>query len=118
MNRLKTFDIPLKTYRDLNAFKFYFNDTGLLLSFYEQNVSFDIINGNLGIFKGGIFENSIVQCLIDNGLFIYYYQKSETIELDSVIYLNGKVVPIEVKFGKNIKSSNLKTILEKENLDY
>ncbi len=118
VNRLKTFDIPLKAYRDLNAFKFYFNDTGLLLSFYEQNVSFDIINGNLGIFKGGIFENVIAQCLIDNELPIYYYQKNETLEIDFVTYINGKIVPIKVKSGKNIKASSLKNILEKENLDY
>ncbi len=118
VNRLKTFDIPLKAYRDLNAFKFYFNDTGLLLSFYEQNVSFDIINGNLGVFKGGIFENAIAQCLIDNQLPIYYYQKNETVEIDFVTYMKRKIVPIEVKSGKNIKASSLKTILEKERLDY
>ena len=118
VNRLKTFDIPLKAYRDLNAFKFYFNDTGLLLSFYEQNVSFDIINGNLGVFKGGIFENAIAQCLIDNGLSIYYYQKNENVEIDFVTYMKGKIVPIEVKSGKNIKASSLRTILEKESMDY
>lgn len=118
INRLKTFDIPLRAYRDLNAFKFYFNDTGLLLSFYEQNVSYDIINGNLGVFKGGIFENAIAQCLIDNGLPIYYYQKSDTIEIDFVTSIQGKIVPIEVKSGKNTKASSIKTIVEKENLEY
>ena len=118
VNRLKAFDIPLKAYRDLNAFKFYFNDTGLLLSFYEQNVSFDIINGNLGVFKGGIFENAIAQCLIDNGLPIYYYQKNDSVEIDFITFMNGKIVPIEVKSGKNTKATSLKTTIEKENLDY
>lgn len=118
VNRLKVFDIPLKAYRDLNAFKFYFNDTGLLLSFYEQNVSYDIINGNLGIFKGGIFENAIGQCLIDNGLPIYYYQKNDTLEIDFITSIQGKIIPIEVKSGKNTKASSIKTIVEKENLDY
>ncbi len=118
VNRLKTFDIPLKAYRDLNAFKFYFNDTGLLLSFYEQNVSFDIINGNLGIFKGGIFENIIAQCLIDNKLPIYYFQKNDSIEIDFVTSINRKIVPIEVKSGKNTKSTSLKKVLEKEHLEY
>lgn len=118
VNRLKAFDIPLKAYRDLNAFKFYFNDTGLLLSFYEQNVSFDIINGYLGVFKGGIFENVIAQCLIDNGLPIYYYQKNDSVEIDFITFMNGKIVPIEVKSGKNTKAASLKTTIEKENLDY
>ncbi len=118
INRLKTFDIPLKAYRDVNAFKFYFNDTGLLLSLYEHDASYEIINGNLGIFKGGVFENVIAQCLIDNGLNIYYYQKNDSLEIDFVTTLKGKIIPIEVKSGKNTKSSSLKTILEKENLEY
>lgn len=118
VNRLKTFDVPLRAYRDLNAFKFYFNDTGLLLSFYEPSTSYEIINGNLGVFKGGIFENAMAQCLIDNGLPLYYYQKSESLEIDFVTSIKGKIVPIEVKSGKNTKASSIKNIIEKENLDY
>lgn len=118
VNRLKTFDLPLRAYRDLNAFKFYFNDTGLLLSFYEQNVRYEIINGNLGVFKGGIFENAIAECLFDNNLPIYYYQKSETLEIDFITSIKGKIVPIEVKSGKNTKATRLRKILEKENFDY
>lgn len=118
VNRLKAFDVPLKAYRDLNAFKFYFNDTGLLLSFYEQNVSYDILNGNLKVFKGGIFENVIAQCLLDNELPIYYYQKNDSVEIDFVTYVNGKIIPIEIKSAKNVKATSLKSVVERENLDY
>ncbi len=118
VNKLKTFDVPLRAYKDLNAFKFYFNDTGLLLSFYDQNIRFEIINGNLGVFKGGVFENVIAQCLIDNGLSLYYYQKSDTLEIDFVTSIQGKIVPIEVKSGRNTKAMSLKTIIEKEKLEY
>ena len=52
------------------------------MAFYKENVSYEIINGNLGVFKGGIFENVIAQCLIDNDLDIYYYQKSDNLEID------------------------------------
>lgn len=116
--RLKKFDIPLRAYKDSNAFKFYLNDTGLLLSFYKENISYDILNGNLGIFKGGIFENVISQCLIYNDLNIYYYLKSDYLEIDFVTYLDNKIVPIEVKSGKNTKCVSIKNIVEKENLDY
>ena len=118
MNWLKTFDISLKAYSDLNAFEFYFNDIGLLLSIYEQNVIYDIINGNFCVFKGGIFENAIAQCLIDNELPIYYYQEDEHVEIDFVTYMKGTIAPIEVKSSKNIKVSSLRTILEKESMDY
>jgi len=118
VNRLKTFDIPLKAYRDPNAFKFYFNDTGLLLAFYKENLSNEIINGNLGVFKGGVFENIVAQCLIDNDLDIYYYQKDDNLEIDFVTYLNNKIVPIEVKSSKNTKAISIKNLIKKEKLDY
>lgn len=115
--RLKTFDIPLRAYRDPNSFKLYLNDTGLLLAFYKENVSYDILNENLGVFKGGIFENAIAKCLIDNELNIYYYQKSDYIEIDFVTSIDNKIIPIEVKSGKNTKCLSIKNIIEKENLD-
>lgn len=118
VNRLKTFDIPLRAYRDPNAFKFYLNDTGLLLSFYQENLSNEIINGNLGVFKGGVFENIIAQALVYNGFDIYYYQKADNLEIDFVIYFDHQIIPIEVKAGKNINATSLKNIIEKENLSY
>ena len=118
VNRLKTFDIPLRAYRDPNAFKFYLNDTGLLLAFYKENLSNEIINGNLGIFKGGVFENIVAQVLTDNELDIYYYQKADNLEIDFITYLNNKIIPIEVKSGKNTKAVSIKNIVEKEKLEY
>lgn len=118
VNRLKTFDIPLRAYRDPNAFKFYLNDTGLLLAFYKENLSNEIINGNLGIFKGGVFENIVAQGLTDNELDIYYYQKADNLEIDFITYLNNKIIPIEVKSGKNTKAVSIKNIVEKEKLEY
>lgn len=111
VNRLKTFDIPLRAYRDPNSFKFHFNDTGLLLAFYKENLSNEIINGNLGFFKDGAIENIIAQSLIDNELDIYYYQKSDNLEIDFVKYLNNKIVSIEVKSSKNTRAVSIKNFV-------
>ena len=46
----------------------------------------EIINGNLGIFKGGVFENIVAQGLTDNELDIYYYQKADNLEIDFITY--------------------------------
>ena len=94
------------------------NDTGLLLAFYKENLSNEIINGNLGVFKGGVFENIVAQSLIDNELDIYYYQKNDNLEIDFITYLNNKIIPIEVKFGNNKNAVSIKNIVEKEKLDY
>lgn len=44
VNKLKTIGIPLKAYRDPQSFKLYLNDTGLLLSMYEENMYLKILN--------------------------------------------------------------------------
>lgn len=116
--RLKCFDIPLKAYRDLSTFKMYFNDTGLLLSMYEENVQFSILRGDLGVFKGGIFENVIAQILKDNNMPIYYYRRDDRLEIDFVTYLNGNIVPIEVKSGHNTKSLSLRNVINENGLKY
>lgn len=118
VNKLKCFDIPLKAYRDINSFKFYLHDTGLLLSMYKENLSNEIINGNLGVFKGALFENIIAQILINNDLDIYYFQKDENVEVDFVTYLDNKILPIEVKSGKNTRSISLKYLISKNIVDY
>ena len=89
-----------------------------LLAFYNENVSYEIINGNLGVFKGGIFENIIAKCLLDNNLEIYYYLKNDSIEVDFITTINNKVVPIEIKSGKNTRAVSIKNLIEKENLEY
>lgn len=117
--RLKAFDIPLTAYRDPASFKLYYVDTGLLLSMYEgKNIQTEILNGNLGIFKGAIFENVIAQILIANGVPTYYYRRDERLEIDFVTLLNDKIIPIEVKSGTNTKSRSLSNLINTKNLDY
>lgn len=116
--RLKTLDKPLRAYRDPKSFKLYFNDTGLLLAMYEENVQFEILNGNAGIFKGGIFENVIAQILLQNNLPIYYYRRDDRLEIDFITLLDNNIVPIEVKSGHSTKSVSLNNIIEKNNIKY
>lgn len=56
--RLKTFEIPLRAYHDLLTFKYYFNDSVLLLPFYEENIQNRILQGDVGVFKGGYTKTS------------------------------------------------------------
>lgn len=113
VNKLKTIDIPLKAYRDPQSFKLYLNDTGLLLSMYEENVAFKILQGELGVFKGGIFENLVYILLKNNHQNIYYFEKGQ-MEIDFITLVNEEPTPIEVKSGYNTKSKSLKLYIEKQ----
>lgn len=46
-------------------------------------------------------ENAVAQELVAHGLWPYYYNSKKRGEIDFVIENNGKVLPIEVKSGKD-----------------
>ena len=96
--------IPLKASKSSNVFRLFSNDTGLLTSAYSAAIKLELINKNSEINNGAHFENAVVQQLTANGLEPYFCKKKNIGELDAVIEMGGKVVPIEVKSGKAYKS--------------
>ena len=96
--------IPLKASKSSNVFRLFSNDTGLLTSAYSAEIKLELINKNSEINNGAHFENAVVQQLTANGLEPYFCKKKNIGELDAVIEMGGKVVPIEVKSGKAYKS--------------
>lgn len=112
VNKLRTIDIPLKAYRDPQSFKLYLNDTGLLLSMYEENMYLNILQGELGVFKGGVFENLVYIMLKQKNPNIYYYEKGQT-EIDFIALIDDQIIPIEVKSGYNTKSKSLRMYIER-----
>ena len=96
--------IPLKASKSGNVFRLFSNDTGLLTSAYSAEIKLELINKNSEINNGAHFENAVVQQLTANGLEPYFCKKKNIGELDAVIEMGGKVVPIEVKSGKAYKA--------------
>lgn len=92
---------PLVLARSRNLFKLFQNDIGLLAAQYAEGIQLRIIKGDKDINFGSIYENAVAQELVAHGLDPYYYNNKKRGELDFVIELNGKVVPIEVKSGKD-----------------
>ena len=93
--------VPLLLSRSRNLFKLFQNDIGLLATQYAEGIQLRIIKGDKGINFGSIYENAIAQELTAHALEPYYYNNKKRGELDFVIELNGKVLPIEVKSGKD-----------------
>lgn len=92
---------PLVLARSRNLFKLFQNDIGLLAAQYAEGIQLRIIKGDKDINFGSIYENAVAQELVAHGLDPYYYNNKKRGELDFVIELNGKVLPIEVKSGKD-----------------
>ena len=93
--------LPLLLYRSRNLFKLFQSDIGLLAAQYAEGIQLRIISGDKSINFGSVFENAVAQELVAHGIDVYYYNNKKRGELDFVIELAGKVLPIEVKSGKD-----------------
>lgn len=96
--------IPLKASKSSNVFRLFSNDTGLLTSAYPAETKLELINKNSEVNNGAHFENAAAQQLTANGLEPYFCKKKNIGELDVLVEMDGKVVPIEVKSGKAYKA--------------
>lgn len=92
--------IPLLASKSSNVFRLFFSDIGLLTSAYPAATKIELINKNGEVNNGAHFENAVAQQLLCNGFELYFCKKKNIGELDFLIEMEGKVVPIEVKSGK------------------
>ena len=73
------------------------------------------MNKEKDINKGAVYENVVAQELYAHGYPLYYYNSKKKGELDFVIEHAGKVLPIEVKSGKDYeKHSALDNVMSVE----
>lgn len=115
VHRLKTIDQPLEAYKELSIFKVYFSDTGLLISQFHESVIKELLTGNLGVYKGAIYENIVAQILHSHQKECYYFEPNTNSEIDFIIYYEGDIVPLEVKAGKNTSSVSFQHFVKKYN---
>lgn len=104
--------LPLKSYEDLSAFKFYLLDVGLLSAMCELN-SDTLLNGNLIFteFKGALTEQYVMQELnLRHSLYYWAKSKSEQ-KVDFLIQKDGNVVPVEVKAEENLHAKSLRSFV-------
>ncbi len=93
--------VPLLLARSRNLFKLFQSDIGLLAAQYAEGIQLRIIQGDKDINFGSVYENAVAQELVAHGIVPYYYNNKKKGELDFVVELDGKALPIEVKSGKD-----------------
>ena len=109
--------LPLELAKLRNLFKLFSNDVGLLACQYADGIQLRILNNDIDINYGSIYENAVAEELYSHGLKLYYFNSKKQGELDFVIKLDDKLLPIEVKSGKNyLRHNALKNVIE--NKDY
>lgn len=95
---------PIAINTNRNLFKLFLNDTGLLCAMCSSDIQYQIVNGNLEINNGSILENAIAKDLKSNGFNLYYIDSKKFGEVDFIVEQNSKLLPVEVKSGKDYKT--------------
>lgn len=96
--------VPLKLSETRNLFKLFSNDVGLLAAQYAQGIQLHILNGDSSVNIGAVYENVVAEELLSHGFTPYYYNNKRRGEVDFIISSGDKVIPIEVKSGKDYHS--------------
>ncbi len=108
--------IPLAAYQEISIFKLFLHDIGLLGAMSGLDVR-TIIEGDeiFTEFKGALTEQFIMQQLrLNSERYIgYWTNERSTSEVDFVIQEEGKVIPVEVKSGENLKAKSFRLFCEK-----
>ena len=104
---------PLENYRDIDAFKIYVSDLGLLCAKKDLAAN-DILYmvDEINDFKGGMAENYVNVQLTINGYHCYYWESARGAEIDFIIQRDGQLIPIEVKSADNTKAKSLRVYMD------
>lgn len=108
--------MPLKAYTDFSSYKLFMLDVGLLGAMTDLDAE-SLLEGNRIFveFKGALAEQYVHQQIVSTTQYIpYYYSnvKSRN-EIDFLLQIKSKVIPIEVKAEENLRSKSLKAYVDK-----
>lgn len=107
---------PLRLVEDRSFFKLFMNDVGLLTAACGIESVRNILANDVNVNYGSIYENIVAQELSAHGSSVRFFRNRKQGELDFVIGYGEKIVPIEVKSGKNYKRhSALNNVLDVKN---
>lgn len=112
--RVNKVEMPLKFYEDLDAFKLFVLDVGLMGAMADTPASQVLVGDNIfREYKGAFTEVYVYTQLKQRRIPIYYHSvESSRIELDFVIQLESGVYPLEVKTEENVKAKSMRTFID------
>jgi predicted AAA+ superfamily ATPase len=113
--------MPLYSFADMNSYKVYMGDVGLLNA--KSGIPYNMIMGRTqgisGGPKGSMAENYVMQELTANGFTPYYWGVHGKAEVDFVIQDGeGRIIPIETKAADNVMAKGLREYVRSYSPEY
>lgn len=108
-------DMPLIAYAEMNSFKMFLSDVGLLAA--KGSIPAKVLLEGTRIFeefKGALTEQFVAQELASLGKELYYYStEASSGEIDFMIQQSMYCIPIEVKAEENLRARSLRAFCDK-----
>ncbi len=108
-------DIPLIAYMEMNSFKMFTLDVGLLAA--KADIHAKVLLDGCRIFeefKGALTEQFVAQQLKATDRELYYYStENSSGEIDFIIQYQMQCIPIEVKAEENLRAKSLRAFCDK-----
>lgn len=113
--RVSKTDIPLIAYMEMNSFKMFALDVGLLGA--KADIHAKVLLDGCRIFeefKGALTEQFVAQQLKASNRDLYYFStENSSGEIDFIIQKENMCIPIEVKAEENLRAKSLRAFCEK-----
>jgi len=118
--KIRKGELPLAGYADMTSYKIYMCDIGLLGA--KMGIPAIAMLSEKAMLcsdmRGMLAENYVMQELVANGLTPFYWESDGKAEIDFVVQLEEKVIPIEVKSSDNVKAKSLAVFVSKYSPEY
>lgn len=114
VNRISKPTLPLSFYEDMNVFKLFVLDCGLLGAMSETPPSRMLLGSDVFEEYKGAFTENFVQCqlaTIPDMRICYYTNENSTLEIDFVVQLDDRIIPIEAKAEISTQAKSFKQFL-------
>ncbi len=106
--------LPLTVYAQIDSFKIYYSDVGLLCFKSSTQPNDILVNSTFSDRARGLLaENYVAQQLVAQGFDLFYWESDGTAEIDFVVRLDNSVIPIEVKSADNVRARSLRVFENK-----
>ena len=111
--RISAPTIPLKDYEDVSSFKLFMLDCGLLGALSNTSPVSLLLPSGMKEGKGSFTENFVCTQMetLPNATITYFSRDDSQLEIDFVVQLSDRVLPIEVKAEENLKAKSLITFV-------
>lgn len=113
--KIKEVRSPLSSCKEVDSFKLYLPDDGLLYSMLHLNQKELLSNESI---KETMYENHIAKTLVEAGYALYYYQSDGKAEVNFVIQNRmGAIIPIEINVKSNSKAKSLSVFMKNHKVE-